>query len=50
MLIEQIVARTLNGTEMKAIEEWLTELDTDPELFSMHITIAKTKTRTIRYM
>ena len=32
MLIEQITGRTLSGTEMKAVQDWLTELDTDPEV------------------
>ena len=43
MLIEQIVARTLNGTEMKAIEEWLTELDTDPEVILYAYNYCKNK-------
>ena len=43
LLIEQIVAGTLNGTEMKAIEEWLTELDTDPEVILYAYNYCKNK-------
>ncbi len=42
-LIEQITGRTLSGTELKAIEEWLAELDTDPEIIIYAYNYCKSK-------
>lgn len=43
MLIETILARTLNGTEMKAVQDWLVELETDPEVIVYAYNYCKNK-------